>query len=140
VQDVRELHRLDGERRYAVAHRRLRAETPSGEQHTAIVLAYLGNGTFDVADSNFTSVERVDRHDWKPPEGYTIWRLGAIPAPVSVVEPIRPDDLLATGLGGTGIAGGSDPAVAGGASLASSKPVRGDTGRVEVGSIARRIY
>ena len=50
----------------------------SGMQHTAIVLAYLGDGIFDVVDSNYGQWEHVSRHDWDPGDDYTIWRMGAL--------------------------------------------------------------
>ena len=50
--------------------------------HTAIVLENKGGGTFTVVDSNWvgwpTTPELVGVHDWTPPDGARIWRLGAV--------------------------------------------------------------
>ncbi|NUR61662.1 MAG: hypothetical protein HOV87_23830, partial [Catenulispora sp.] len=52
--------------------------------HTAIVLENKGGGTFTVVDSNWvgwpTTPELVGVHDWTPPDGARIWRLGAVSA------------------------------------------------------------
>lgn len=52
--------------------------------HTAIVVANKGNGSFTVVDSNWvgwpTTPELVGVHDWAPPAGARIWRLGAVAA------------------------------------------------------------
>ncbi|NUP49365.1 MAG: hypothetical protein HOW97_18965 [Catenulispora sp.] len=56
----------------------------SNPLHTAIVVENKGNGTFTVVDSNWvgwpTTPELVGVHDWTPPDGARIWRLGAVTA------------------------------------------------------------
>ncbi len=44
--------------------------------HTAIIVANLGGGRYHVVDSNYHRDHRVIRHDWTPPSGALIWRLG----------------------------------------------------------------
>jgi hypothetical protein len=44
--------------------------------HTAIVLDNLGAGRFRVVDSNYGTREIVTTHDYTPPAGFRIWRVG----------------------------------------------------------------
>lgn len=46
--------------------------------HTAIVVANLGGGRFDVVDSNWAWNEVVSRHSYTPPSGARFWRLGTV--------------------------------------------------------------
>ncbi|MEV0457310.1 FG-GAP repeat domain-containing protein [Catellatospora methionotrophica] len=49
--------------------------------HTAIVVVNKGGNTFNVVDSNWNWTTTVKQHDWTPPAGARIWRMGTVTAP-----------------------------------------------------------
>jgi hypothetical protein len=89
----------------------------SSPLHTAIVLENRGNGTFTVVDSNFvgwpTTPELVGVHDWTPPAGAQIWRLGAVTTAQHTADGRKTPAAGSTkGSGGATGSGIQDPATA----------------------------
>lgn len=67
-----------------------------GSGHTAIVVANLGGGLFDVVDSNYDPPYggRVAHHQYRPPAGYRVFRMGTPHAPgPDLVTSLSDDDL-----------------------------------------------